>query len=168
VAELTRAQRWQDVGVGLVSELQRSEDRPGGRQSDQFVGLQFSLPLPFWNRNQGRIREAAVVLERRQLEQAALDLKIQTEQVAAREQLAAASSAEREVAETLLPAARRIEEQLLRLRDQGQATFVELARVREKRLQLEVSHIEARRDVLRAYLQLQFALGQVPHFSPAP
>ena len=75
---------------------------------------------------------------------------------------------EREIADAQLPIARQIEEQLTGLKAQGQATFTELARAREKRLQLELSQVEATHEVLRAHLQLQTALGQIPQFVPTP
>lgn len=167
-AELARAQRWQDVGIGLVGEVQRAEDVPVGRRNDGFVGLRLSVPLPFWSRNQGRIRETTVAVERRKLERQALALRVQNEQAAARARLDLAAAVEREIADAQLPIARQIEEQLTGLKAQGQATFTELARAREKRLQLELSQVEATHEVLRAHLQLQTALGQIPQFVPTP
>lgn len=166
--ELARAQRWQDVGIGLVGEVQRTEDVPAGRRNDGFVGIRVSVPLPFWNRNQGRIREAGIVAERRKLEQEALAARLQNEMATIRSQLAANLAVENDLVETQLPIARQIEEQLARLREQGQANFTDLARARERRLQLELSQVEARRDVLRAHLQLQTALGLIPQFAPQP
>ncbi len=167
-AELARAQRWQDIGVGLVGEVQRAEDVPVGRRNDGFVGLRLSVPLPFWSRNQGRIRETTVAVERRKLERQALALRVQNEQAAARARLDLAAAVEREIADAQLPIARQIEEQLTGLKAQGQATFTELARAREKRFQLELSQVEATHEVLRARLQLQTALGQLPQLFPAP
>lgn len=166
--ELARAERWSDVGVGLVSEMQRSEDLPAGRQSDNFVGLRLSLPLPFWNRNQGRIAEATAAAERRALERDALFARFGTELDGARQQLALSVATEREFAEVLLPAARSLEAEVLRLREQGQAGFADLARARDQRLRLELGQVGASRERLRAQLLLQSALGQFPHFSSAP
>lgn len=166
--ELARAERWSDVGVGLVSEMQRAEDRPAGRQSDNFVGLRLSLPLPFWNRNQGRIAEATAAAERRALERDALVARLEAELGGARQQLALAIATEREFAEVLLPAARSLEAEVLRLREQGQAAFADLARARDQRLRLELGHVGASRERLRAQLLLQVAQGQQPHFAPLP
>lgn len=161
---VARTQRWQDVGVGLVSELQRSEDEPAGMQRDDFVGLRVALPLPFWNRNQGRIRETETVVQRRQLELEAVQLRVRTEQVAARDALDLASTTEREWREQQLPLARELEEQLQRQQEQGLASFTDWARARERRLQAEAGHLESRRDLLRAWLQAQAAFGHLPTF----
>jgi len=167
-SELTLAQRWQDLGVGLVAEVQRAEDIPAGRLNDQFVGLRLALPLPFWNRNQGRIHEAAAAAERRQLEHQALVQRIQTEQAAAADRHRTAVTIERALRQGQLPAARRLEEELHRLKEQGQASFTDLARAREKRLQVELDHVEALRELLRTQLQLQTAYGQFPRFPSPP
>ncbi len=167
-SELARAERWSDVGVGVVSEMQRAEDAPTGRQSDNFVGLRLSLPLPFWNRNQGRLHEAVAAAERRRLEREALVVRAVAEQAGAREQLALALATEQEFAEVLLPAARALEAETGRLREQGQGGYAELARVRDQRLRLELGLVAAGRERLRTQLQLQVAQGELPHFSIVP
>jgi cobalt-zinc-cadmium efflux system outer membrane protein len=166
--ELARAERWSDVGVGLVSEMQRAEDIPAGRLSDNFVGLRLSLPLPFWNRNQGRIAEATAAAERRALERDALVARLGWELEGARQQLLLAIVTEREFAEVLLPGARSLEAEVLRLREQGQGAFADLARARDQRLRLELGHVGASRERLRAQLLFQVAQGQQPHFAPLP
>jgi cobalt-zinc-cadmium efflux system outer membrane protein len=153
-SELARAERWSDVGVGVVSEMQRAEDAPTGQQSDNFVGLRLSLPLPFWNRNQGRLHEAVAAAERRRLERDALVVRTGAEQAGAREQLALALATEQEFAEVLLPAARALE--------------AETARVRDQRLRLELGLVAAGRERLRTQLQLQVVHGELPHFSIVP
>jgi cobalt-zinc-cadmium efflux system outer membrane protein len=167
-SELARAERWSDVGVGVVSEMQRAEDAPTGQQSDNFVGLRLSLPLPFWNRNQGRLHEAVAAAERRRLERDALVVRSGAEQAGAREQLALALATEQEFAEVLLPAARALEAETARLREQGQGGYAELARVRDQRLRLELGLVAAGRERLRTQLQLQVVHGELPHFSIAP
>jgi cobalt-zinc-cadmium efflux system outer membrane protein len=167
-SELARAERWSDVGVGVVSEMQRAEDAPTGQQSDNFVGLRLSLPLPFWNRNQGRLHEAVAAAERRRLERDALVVRTGAEQAGAREQLALALATEQEFAEVLLPAARALEAETARLREQGQGGYTELARVRDQRLRLELGLVAAGRERLRTQLQLQVVHGELPHFSIVP
>lgn len=166
--QLARSQRWQDVGVGLVSELQRSEDQPTGMQRDDFVGLRVALPLPFWNRNQGRLRETEALVERRRLELAAVQLRVRTEQEAARDSLALAVTTEREWREQQVPLARELEAQVQRQKAEGLASFTDWSRARERRLQAESGHLEARLNLLRAWLNAQAAFGQFPQFPPTP
>ena len=166
--ELERARRWQDVGLGLVGEVQRSEDEPVGMQRDGFVGLRLALPLPFWNRNAGGIREAGARVERRQLELEAARLRIRSEQAAARESLDLAVATEREWREEQLPLAREIEDRLESLRTGGQVAFTDWARARERRLQAEAGHLDARSDLLRTWIGTQISFGHTPRFPDLP
>ncbi|MDQ3621821.1 MAG: TolC family protein [Verrucomicrobiota bacterium] len=67
-AALARAQKWEDIRAGLNVMEERSEDAPEGFERDTFVGLRFSLPLPLWNNNAGRIQEAAAAAVRAEKE----------------------------------------------------------------------------------------------------
>jgi len=50
---LAKAEVFGDVRAGIFVEQEK-----GGRESDEtFVGFKFSIPLPFWNRNEGKILE---------------------------------------------------------------------------------------------------------------
>lgn len=59
-AELARSERYDDVSVGLFGSVGREEDAPIGFEREERIGFRISIPLPFWNRNQGNIasREA--------------------------------------------------------------------------------------------------------------
>ena len=61
---LAKANKWADAGVGLGAEVDRSEDAPDGLQTDGIIGIKFSLPLPFWNKNEGKIKEAEAATAR--------------------------------------------------------------------------------------------------------
>ncbi len=165
---LAESERWQDLGVSLVAESQRTEDIPAGRLNDHFVGLQLSLPLPWWNRNRGRIRETRLAAERLEVERGALARRIENERTNWTLRLAAATAFEHELAETQLPQAIGIEDELARQRAAGEATFADCARAREQRIAIEADLVGARADRLRSWLQLQSALGRIPTFSANP
>ncbi len=88
-AGLARAQKWQDVGAGLTASGQRTEDAPEGFSKDYFLGIRLSVPLPFWNKNEGRIAESDAAARRAQKEIDALTLGIRAEAEAARTEMAA-------------------------------------------------------------------------------
>lgn len=78
--KLARAERWEDWTVGF--DYSRSVGKftaPIGTKTDNFLGVGVSIPLPLWNRNQGRISEAQATQERAEAELKALDLRIATE-----------------------------------------------------------------------------------------
>ncbi len=83
---LARAQRWEDWTVGFDYSRDRSIFSGPVKldDTDNFLGFSVSVPLPLWNRNQGRIAEARATRERAAAELSALELTILTEvQIAA-------------------------------------------------------------------------------------
>lgn len=158
---LARANRWQDIGVGVFGELQQQEDDPLGVVNDNFIGLRVSLPLPFWNRNQGRIQESAATVQRAERESEALAIRIRSEVEAAQRQMATTARLDMEVSGTLLPNAAKLEERLETLRSEGQATLTEVLRARERRFRVESIRLDARRDFHRARVRLDAATGMI-------
>jgi len=158
---LARAQRLQDIGVGVVGQGQRVLDRPFGLRDESFLGLQVLVPLPLWNRNEGRIEEANASLGRMDRELEAVELRIRSEVAAAQAQVRVAESVLSRVTTHLLPSAIRVEEALERLRATGQATLTEVLRARERRLLAESAGLEAERSLRRAQVQLMTATGTI-------
>lgn len=158
---LARANRWQDIGVGVFGELQQQEDDPLGVVNDNFIGLRVSLPLPFWNRNQGRIQESVATVQRAERESEALAVRIRSEVEAAQRQMATTARLDMEVSGVLLPNAAKLEERLEKLRSEGQATLTEVLRARERRFRVESIRLDARRDFHRASVRLDAATGMI-------
>ena len=158
---LARAQRWQDIGIGVVGQGQRVQDVPVGLRDESFVGLQISVPLPLWNRNEGRIEEAKATLGRSDREIEAVELRIRSEVAVAQAQVRVAEAMLSRVATQLLPAATRVEESLERLRGMGQATLTDMLRARERRLLAEAARLSAERDLRKARVQWMTATGAI-------
>jgi cobalt-zinc-cadmium efflux system outer membrane protein len=77
---LARAERWEDVGVGLAAMRQRQTfDGQIGNMTNSMVGIAVTIPLPLWNRNQGRIAEAQAMRQRALAGLEAKQLAIATE-----------------------------------------------------------------------------------------
>jgi cobalt-zinc-cadmium efflux system outer membrane protein len=158
-AALAKANRWADIGVGLTAEYARFEDAPDGLQRDTMLGLKFSLPLPLWNANEGRIREANATAKRAEKEVAALDLQIRGEVAGARAEMAALTKAVASIADDLIPQSQRIEEQLRTSYAIGQTAFIEVIRSRGRRFDLEVQLVAALRDYHLARTRYLAATG---------
>lgn len=79
--KLAKAEKWEDWTVGFDYSRDRSIFSEPIRldDTDNFIGLSVSIPLPLWNRNQGRISEARATQERAEAELKALELRIATE-----------------------------------------------------------------------------------------
>ena len=78
--KLARAEKWEDWTVGFDYSRSVSKfDAPIGNKTDEFLGIGVSIPLPFWNQNQGRVSEAQATQTRAGAELDALDLRIHAE-----------------------------------------------------------------------------------------
>jgi cobalt-zinc-cadmium efflux system outer membrane protein len=158
-AALAKANKWADIGVGLTAEHTRAEDAPNGLERDTMVGVKFSLPLPLWNANEGRIREANAAAIRADREVDALAAQIRGEAAGARGEMAALAKVISSIADDLIPQATRIEEQRRNSYGIGQTAFIEVVRARGGRFELEVQLVTALRDYHLARTRYLAATG---------
>lgn len=158
--DLARAGKWDDASYGLAAEFVRSEDAPDGLGNDGFIGFKFSIPLPFWNKNEGRIHEAAAAAARAGKEREALAQRIRSEAAAAQTEMAVAARIIAQITDTLLPAAVKLEESFTRAKADGQAQPSDVLRAREKRLAFEAARLTALRDYHLARVRLLAAQGR--------
>lgn len=159
-AALARAQRWEDFSVGLKVEGARSEDVPAGFESDTFLGLRFGIPLPLWNRNEGRIQETAAAARRAEKETEALAKTIAAETGAAREAMRTLAAVVTELDGQVLPKAGQLEKDLREAYSTGQTPLQDVLRARDRRLALERQRIEALREFHLARIRYRAALGR--------
>jgi cobalt-zinc-cadmium efflux system outer membrane protein len=157
--KLARANRWQEIEIGIFTEIDRNEDAPTGIQTDHIAGVRLAIPIPLWNRGSGRIAEAEAKAERAEAEAAALLTRARTEVAAAARQLEIAKKHASIVSAELLPKARTIEERLSTIHKQGQAAFADVLRARERRLELEYSELDAQRAMQLAQARYLAAIG---------
>lgn len=157
--DLERAKKYSDLQVSLFAGIERIEDVPIGFENESMVGIGFSLPLPFWNQNEGNIQEAGARVSRRKLELAALTKKAQHEVKAANDELREWLALVRQVDRDLLPAAEK-QFQLARTSYQeGLSDIQTVLRSREKLLQLRQSRINALSKFYQARARYESALG---------
>ena len=123
------------------------------------VGLKFSLPLPLWNANEGRIREANAAAIRAEKEVAALASQIRGEAAGARGEMAGLAKVIASIADDLIPQATQIEEQRRTSYGIGQTAFIEVVRARGGRFELEVQLVTALRDYHLARTRYLAATG---------
>ncbi len=77
---LAGAEVWQDVKIEVSDDRERQVfDGPIGTKRDSFLGLGATVPLPLWNRQQGRIAAAAAELRRARRAADALSLRVDEE-----------------------------------------------------------------------------------------
>lgn len=159
---LAKAQRWEDVGVGLTAAGERTEDAPEGLSTDYFLGLKLSMPLPIWNRNQGGIAEASAAAARADQEAEAIAFNIRSEAEAARGEMAALARLVGEMDDLLLPNAAQVEDQLRASYGTGQTPLTEVLRARARRLELAQRRVDALRDYHLARVRYDASIGSKP------
>jgi cobalt-zinc-cadmium efflux system outer membrane protein len=158
---LAKANKWADAGIGLGAEVERAEDAPDGLETNGIIGIRFSLPLPFWNKNEGKIKEAQASAYRAEKEADALAAQIRSEAVSALAEMKAARRIADETTNTLLPKARQIEQKIAAFYKQAQpgTQLADVLRSREKRLVLEQAKLDALRSYHLARIRFNAAMG---------
>lgn len=157
---LEQAKRREDVQAGLFLSAERAEDKPEGYDREGMVGVRFSLPLPFWNKNEGAIQEAKAREQRLKKETDALGRGIRLETEAAAVEMRQWLKLAKETEATLLPLAT---EQTAAAEDAYQKGLGELAtvfRARERRLQIQASRLDAVKQFHLARVRYETAVAK--------
>ncbi|MDB6172503.1 MAG: hypothetical protein JWL59_1814 [Chthoniobacteraceae bacterium] len=153
-----RSNRWQDIGVGASYSLERSKDEPDPIETEQIAGLKISIPLPVWNDNAGRIREAEAAAARAAKEAGATKLTARSEENSARSEMAALAKLIGELDSAVLPKAEQIEELLRSNYAAGLTPLPEVLRARTRRLELQRLRLDALRDYQLARIRQNAAV----------
>jgi outer membrane protein, heavy metal efflux system len=158
---LAKANKWDDATIGLGAEVARTEDAPNGLETDNIVGIRFSVPLPFWNKNDGKIKEAQATVKRSEKEAQALAEIMNSEALSATAEMKAARRMINQIDDVLLVKAQQIEDNIKSFYQQGQptATLADVLRSREKRFSLEQSKINSLKNFHLARIRFEAAMG---------
>ena len=159
---LAKANKWADAGVGLSAEVDRTEDAPDGLEIDGIIGIKFSLPLPFWNKNEGKIKEAEAATMRAEKEAEAVAANVRSEVMAALGEMKAARRILDEISTVLLPKARSLEDKIASFFKESQPGILltDVLRSREKRLAIEQANLDALRAFHLARIRFNAAMGR--------
>ncbi len=158
-AALAHSKRVQDVSAGFFAASEGQDQPAGNRENTGFVGFRFSIPLPFWNRNQGEIAEKKAAAERQRLEAEALGTQIASEADTARREMQAHANLARETRDNLLPLVIEQTSKLEKAYENGQTDLLTVLRARDQRLQLEAAALDAVRDFHLARIRYEAATG---------
>lgn len=160
-SELATARKWEDVTAGVFAAQERQDVGANSTESTGFVGFRVSIPLPFWNRNQGEIAEKKASSTRAQLEVEALETQILAESETAVQEMAANAKLISETTDKLLPLVVEQTTKLEKAYETGQVDLITLLRAREQRLQLEAASLDALRDFHLARIRYEAATGKI-------
>ena len=149
---LTQANGRQDARVGLG--VRRFED-----SNDHALMLQFSMPLPLSNRNQGNIAAAREELAMTTAERRQARLAIYTTLFGLYQELLLAHAEATILREEVLPEAQRALEQIQSGYDVGRFSYLEMVEARRQRLDVEQDAIEAAASFHTLLLELERLTG---------
>ena len=156
---LAKARRMSDVSAGFFASREQQDVTPRNTERTGFVGFRFSVPLPFWNRNQGEIAEKAAMSERARLETEALAAQITGEADTARREMEANAALVTDTRDKLLPLVIEQTSKLEKAYESGQTDLLTVLRARDQRLQLEAAALDASRDFHLARIRYESAIG---------
>ncbi len=156
---LAKANRWDDVGVGLFIEGERFRDEPEGIEPEALVGIQFSVPLPFWQNGSGKVAEREAARQRKSQQLAALRFAVCNEALSAHQIMAARFKSALQITAKLVPAAYEqvtASEAAYRC---GELDIQSVFLARERLATIEAAAIDARKNYFLSYSQWIGVLG---------
>ena len=163
---LALSQRWDDIAVRIFYEREQSVDEPEGLETDTFLGIGVSIPLPLRKKNEVAIEDAQIEIEKGRRLLAAKDYAIHSE-------LSGVLQARRDAFQLLsstssqaVPLAQKNLTDFRAAQQTGQATLIQIQRAQEQLLKLQTSVIELRNtyDLLDA--KVRFLSGTYPIPTP--
>ena len=158
-ATLARAEAWENLRVGLGIERETEADDMGGTEEMGFLGLRVSVPLPLWNRNQGRVAEQLATASQADAQIEALKLTIRSEIATARERARLLNEVLGTYDKQVLPLLQQSIETLRSGSAAGQTNLADVIQNRVQQFSLQASQVEARRNYALALVDLQTASG---------
>lgn len=156
---LERTKRWADISISLSIEHQREEDAPEGFESEQFIGIGVSIPLPLHDNNQGEVAASRSLERQLQAEMVALEwrlrntAKLETSKVQRYHEQAA--DYEKNITGLIVDNL----DQLERAYSQGQISMTELFRAEEQALKIQSTQLAMLRDYELALIEWASVTG---------
>lgn len=144
--KLARSKRYDDLGVGLTSSYDRIDGGTGKQMKDAMIGVRLSVPIPWWNRNEGEVATSKAARARAEAEVAATLSKAEAEARAAAAEMAQLRPLVDDLREQVLPLAKRQVEQTRAAWGSGKARYDDLLRARDQWLRVETAVVNALRD----------------------
>jgi len=156
---IEQTRRYGDLTAGFFAGAERVVDAPEAAAKEGIVGFRVTIPLPFWDKNDGNIEAAEAKAKRRRKEVVALRQGIALEAEATRSEMLEWAKLASEIESELLPQAAEqtdVAEQTWR---NGQGDLLTVLRSREQRLDLAAARLEALQNFHLARVRYQTALG---------
>jgi outer membrane protein TolC len=157
---LAKASRWDDVGIGIFVEGGRFRDEPGGIEPEALIGVQFLVPLPFWQNGAGRVAEKEAAQQRKTQQMDALRFAVRNEALSAYQVMSARYRAAAQVADKLVPAARQQVSDAEGAYWRAELDIQRVFSARERLAEIESAALDARKNYFLSYSEWLGALGE--------
>ena len=156
---LEQARRRDDIEASIFAAGERVEDVPDGLENEGLIGFRLSIPLPFWNDNQGNIDAATAIRDRKEKEVATLHGEILHESTTAIAEMRQWRTLISELEDTLLPLAKEQTDLLEKAYLQGQGDLQAVLTSREQTLALQASRLDAICEFQLAHIRYLASVG---------
>ena len=160
---LARAEAWEDWRLGFDYEDDRTLDAPGGLRTDRFLGLKLAIPLPVWNRNQGRVYSQQATADQARQQVEALVLTIRAEVAAAAARAAKLKEATLLYSQSVLPLYTQNIGLLKQGFGQGLIEFSQIVQMQNQQVSLRTTYFDAQTRYAEALVDLETAAATNSH-----
>ena len=158
---LEKSNRYDDLEVSVLGALGREEDAPDGLDTEGTIGMGLSIPLPFYNKNEGNIQAATAKAQRSILERGALASEIHLEVASYKQQMQSWLNQNTAISTQLLPLAKKTSADIETAYKNGQGDFTSLLKSKNQELEIQNSLIENNLKFQQARIKYFAALGKV-------
>jgi cobalt-zinc-cadmium efflux system outer membrane protein len=168
-ARLARAEAWEDWSLEGRYERDRGVIDDAGLElldPDSLLGLSLRVPLPVWNRNQGRVAEALAAERRAAARLAALERAVEAEVATGLVRVAELARVGREYREDLVPRSERNVALLGRAYRQGLAAISALVQAQQQLADTSLRYVQTLGELRRAEIELEAAAAASPLLTP--
>lgn len=161
--QLAMARRWEDwsVGVGLQQDRQVIDGAPP-QSIDHSLGVNLSIPLPLWNRNQAAIAEADASGAQARSRVEALKLSIASDVATAYREALTLQKVLQGNGQTLRPVAARNVALAQQGYQQGLVTLLDVVQAQRQAAELESADLDTLDKYAQARVRLRSAVSDFP------
>lgn len=170
-SRLARAETWEDWTAGIAFDRDRQTltvdgvPNPDVEDEDDLLGFSVSIPLPLWNRNQGRIATARADGLRARARTVALERMVDSEVEAGRQRVTVLSRVVEEYEKTLVPRSQRNIKLLQDGYRQGLVAITTLVQAQQQLADTLLRRVEALGELRQAEVALETAAAASPLLS---
>lgn len=159
---LEKSKRYDDIEVSIMGALGREEDAPDGIETEATIGMGISIPLPFYDKNEGNIQAATATAQRRILERSALAAEIRLQVATHKQEMQVWLAQNASVRDNLIPLAQKTSADLEAAYKNGQGDFTSYLKSKNQELELQNSLIENNLKFQQARVKFFAAIGKSP------